>query len=140
MFDAEYTFTVRSERSSEFVRYPHAPGPGISQVLGLLLKRVTGERLNLWAEDKLWKKIGAQRDAFFYESNKQPDTCAFACFSARLRDYGRVALMMRNRGQLGGKRVVSESWVHYSTTPDTPYLMPKPPGTNGLPTAGYAYQ
>ena len=66
MFDAEYTFTVRSERSSEFVRYPHARGPGISQVLGLLLKRVTGERLNLWADDNLWKKTGAQRDVFFY--------------------------------------------------------------------------
>ena len=111
-----------------------------SQVLGLLLERVTGERLNLWAEDQLWKKIGAQRDAFFYESTKQPDTCAFACFNATLRDYGRVGLMMLNKGELGGTRVVSESWVHDSTTPDAPYLMPKPPGANGLPTTGYAYQ
>ena len=111
-----------------------------SQVLGLLLERVTGERLNLWTQDKLWKKIGAQRDAFFYESPKQADTCAFACFNATLRDYGRVGLMMLNKGQLGGKRVVSKSWVHYSTTPDASYLMPKPPGTNGLPTTGYAYQ
>jgi CubicO group peptidase (beta-lactamase class C family) len=111
-----------------------------SQVLGLLLERVTGERLNVWAEDQLWKKIGVQRDAFFYESTKQPDTCAFACFNATLRDYGRVGLMMLNKGQLGGDRVVSESWVHDSTTPDAPYLMPKPPGANGQPTTGYAYQ
>jgi CubicO group peptidase (beta-lactamase class C family) len=111
-----------------------------SQVLGLLLERAIGERLNVWAEDKLWKKIGAQRDAFFYESTKQPDTCAFACFNATLRDYGRVGLMMLNRGELGGTRVISESWVHDSTTPDAPYLMPKPPGANGLPTTGYAYQ
>lgn len=111
-----------------------------SQVLGLLLERVSGERLNLWAEDKLWKKIGAQRDAFFYESTKQPDTCAFACFNATLRDYGRVGLMMLNKGELGGTRVVYESWVHDSTTPDATYLMPKPPGANGQPTTGYAYQ
>jgi CubicO group peptidase (beta-lactamase class C family) len=111
-----------------------------SQVLGLLLEHVTGERLNVWAEDKLWKKIGAQRDAFFYESTKQPDTCAFACFNATLRDYGRVGLMMLNGGELGGRRVVSESWVHDSTTPDAPYLLPKPPGANGQPTTGYAYQ
>jgi CubicO group peptidase (beta-lactamase class C family) len=111
-----------------------------SQVLGLLLERVTGERLNIWAEDKLWKKIGAQRDAFFYESTKQPDTCAFACFNATLRDYGRVGLMMLHKGQLGGERVVSKSWVHDSTTPDAPFLMPKPPRANGQPTTGYAYQ
>jgi CubicO group peptidase (beta-lactamase class C family) len=111
-----------------------------SQVLGLLLERVTGERLNVWAEDELWKKIGAQRDAFFYESTKQPNTCAFACFNATVRDYGRVGLMMLNKGQLGGERVVSESWVHDSTTPDAPYLMPKPPGANGQPITGYAYQ
>lgn len=111
-----------------------------SQVLGLLLERVIGERLNVWAEDKLWEKIGAQRDAFFYESTKQPNTCAFACFNATLRDYGRIGLMMLNKGALGGARVVSESWVHDSTTPDAPYLMPKPPGASGQPTTGYAYQ
>lgn len=111
-----------------------------SQVLGLLLERVTGERLNIWAQDKLWKKIGAQHDAFFYESPKQPDTCAFACFNATLRDYGRVGLMMLNKGELGGTRVVSKSWVHDSTTPDAPFLMPKPPAANGEPSTGYAYQ
>ncbi len=35
-----------------------------TQVLGLLLEQVTGKRLNQYAEEKLWKKIGAQNDAF----------------------------------------------------------------------------
>jgi len=111
-----------------------------SQVLGLLLEQVTGEPLNRWAEDRVWKKLGAEQDAFFYESKKQPDTCAFACFNATLRDYGRVGLMMLNEGQLGGSRIVSESWVHDSTTPDAPYLLPQPPGANGWQANGYAYQ
>lgn len=111
-----------------------------SQALGLLLERVTGERLNVWASDKLWKKIGAQRDAFFYESPKQPDTCAFACFNATLRDYGRIGLMMLHKGELNGNRIVSESWVHDSTTPGAPFLMPKPSSPNGEPSTGYAYQ
>ena len=111
-----------------------------SQVLGLLLKRVTGEPLNRWAEEKLWKQVGAERDAFFYESKNQPNTCAFACFNATLRDYGRVGLMMMNKGVLGGIRIVSESWVRDSTTPDAAYLMPKPPRPNGNAAAGYAYQ
>ena len=65
-----------------------------TQVLGLLLEKVTGKRLNVYAQEKLWSKIGARSDAFFYESKKQPDTCAFPCFNATVRDYARVGLMM----------------------------------------------
>jgi len=111
-----------------------------SQVLGLLLEQVTGKPLNRWAGDKLWKKLGAQRDAFFYESKNQKNTCAFACFNATVRDYGRVGLMMMSKGALGGTRVVSESWAHDSTTPGAPYLMPMPTGPGGVPIHGYAYQ
>jgi CubicO group peptidase (beta-lactamase class C family) len=111
-----------------------------TQVLGLLLEQITGERLNQYAEEKLWKKIGAQSDAFFYQAQKQPDTCAFACFNATVRDYARVGLMMMRGGTLGNKRVLPPSWVHDSTTPDADYLRPKPPRPGGAPVQGYAYQ
>ncbi|HEV3483342.1 MAG TPA: serine hydrolase [Candidatus Acidoferrales bacterium] len=109
-----------------------------SQVLGLLLEKVTGKRLNEYTQEKLWKKIGAQSDAFFYESEKQPDTCAFACFNATARDYARVGLMMLQGGALVGKRVISTQWMHDSTTPDAPYLKPRTGGPEG--GYGYAYQ
>ncbi len=109
-----------------------------TQVLGLLLESVTGKRLNEYAQEKLWKKIGAQSDAFFYESKNQPDTCAFACFNATVRDYARVGLMMLGGGALGGRRVIATQWVHDATTPDAPYLAPKPGGPLG--GWGYAYQ
>jgi len=109
-----------------------------TQVLGLLLENVTHTRLNEYAQEKLWKKIGAQEDAFFYESKNQPDTCAFACFNAALRDYARFGLLMLDGGALGGQRVVSTQWVHDSATPDAPYLKPKLGGPEG--GYGYAYQ
>jgi CubicO group peptidase (beta-lactamase class C family) len=109
-----------------------------TQVLGLLLEKVTGKRLNQYAQEKLWRKIGAQSDAFFYESKRQPDTCAFACLNATVRDYARVGLMMLRGGTLGEERVVSSAWVHDSTTPDAPYLKPKPGSPEG--GDGYAYQ
>ena len=110
-----------------------------TQVLGLLLEKVTGKRLNEYAEEKLWKKIGAQSDAFFYESKMQPDTCAFACFNATARDYARVGLMMMRSGILGAERVVPESWVRESTTPGADFLEPGALGEMGGPE-GYAYQ
>lgn len=111
-----------------------------TQVLGLLLEQVTGKRLNQYAEEKLWKKIGAQSDAFFYRAQKQPDICAFACFNATVRDYARVGLMMMRGGTLGSNRVLPSSWAHDSTTPDADYLKPKPPDPHGASGQGYAYQ
>ena len=109
-----------------------------TQVLGLLLEKVTGKRLNIYAQEKLWNKIGVESDAFFYESKYQPNTCAFACFNATVRDYARVGLTMLQGGALGGRRVVSSAWVHDSVMPDAPYLKPKQGGPEG--GYGYAYQ
>ena len=85
-----------------------------TQVLGLLLEKVTGKPLNEYAHEKLWSKIGAQSD------------------------YARVGLMMLQGGALGNNPIVSKTWVHDSTTPDAQYLKPKPGGPEG--GYGYAYQ
>jgi CubicO group peptidase (beta-lactamase class C family) len=87
-----------------------------TQMLGLVLEKVTGTRLNQYAEEKLWKKIGTESDAFFYQSKNQPEICAFGCFNATLRDYGRFGLMAMRYGELGATRVVSEAWMRESTT------------------------
>jgi CubicO group peptidase (beta-lactamase class C family) len=87
-----------------------------TQMLGLVLEKATGKPLNKYAEEKLWKKIGAESDAFFYESKNQPEICAFGCFNATLRDYARFGLMAMNHGTLGSTRVVSEAWMRESTT------------------------
>lgn len=87
-----------------------------TQMLGLVLEKATGAPLHKYAEEKLWKKIGTESDAFFYESEHQPEICAFACFNATLRDYARFGLMAMNYGTLGGTKVVSEAWMRESTT------------------------
>jgi len=133
------------EKFAQSIRPTKAP-PGTkfeyqsinTQVLGLILEKVTGKRLNVYAQEKLWGKIGAESDAFFYESKKQPNTCAFACFNATVRDYARVGLMMLQGGALGKHRVVSTAWVKDSSRPDASYLKPQSGGSEG--GYGYAYQ
>src|SRR5262245_58342554 len=88
-----------------------------TQVLGEILERRTGMRMATYAEDRLWKKLGAESDAFLFESEKLGSTCAFACFNATARDYARFALMAMNRGKIGDTRIVSETWMRDSTTP-----------------------
>jgi CubicO group peptidase (beta-lactamase class C family) len=111
-----------------------------TQVLGLLLEQATGKPLNEYMQEKLWTKIGPQSDAFFYRGKKQPDICAAGCLNVALRDYGRFGLMVMNGGILGGQRVVPESWIRESSTPDADFLKPKPESSNDHENFGYGYQ
>ena len=88
-----------------------------TQMLTEILEKVTGTRLADYAEDKLWKKLGAESDAFIFQSDKLPQSCGFACFNATAHDYARFALMAMNYGTLGGSRIVSDKWMRDSTTP-----------------------
>ncbi len=110
-----------------------------TQILGQVLEKATGVPLNKYAEEKLWKKIGAQSDAFTYESEKQPEICAFGCFNATLRDYARFGLMAMHSGELGGKRIVSEAWMRESLTAP-PFNRPRIDEKTGRPATGYGYQ
>ena len=47
---------------------------------------------------------------------------------------------MLGRGSIGGRRVVSESWVAQSTTADADYLRPRPAGPGSPPRYGYGFQ
>jgi len=107
-----------------------------TEVLGLLLEKVTGTPLHAYIEDRLWKKIGPQSDAFLYRGKKQADECAFGCFNATLRDYARFGLMAMSGGKLNGERVVSEAWIRESTKPSAKFLEPSAANDN----LGYAYQ
>jgi hypothetical protein len=110
-----------------------------TQILAEILEKVTGTPLNKYAEQRLWKKIGAQSDAFIYQSEKQPEICAFGCFNATLRDYARIGLMAMHSGELGGQRVVGEAWMRESTTAPS-FNVPHMDENTGRPVTGYGYQ
>jgi CubicO group peptidase (beta-lactamase class C family) len=87
-----------------------------TQVLSEVLAATVGMPVHKYAEEKLWKKIGAQSDAFIFQSAKQPETCGFGCFNATARDWARFGLMAMNYGEIGGTRIVDEQWMRDSTT------------------------
>jgi CubicO group peptidase (beta-lactamase class C family) len=103
-----------------------------TEVLGLIIEKVSGMRLNEYMTKKMWNKIGADSDAFIFRAKKQPDQGAYGCFCATLRDYGRFGLMMMNGGTIGNNRIVSSSWISEATTPHHYSVKPPPP-------AGYGY-
>jgi len=114
-----------------------------TEVLGLAIENATKTPLNQYLQEKIWSKIGAESDAFLFRAKAQPDQCAFGCFNATARDYGRFGLMIMNGGTLGETRVVGSSWVNDATTP-VKYAVPPPSSDYGyqwwIPSNSQAFQ
>jgi len=109
-------------------------------VLGMLVRRVTGESLAEMLSQRIWQPLGMESDATWLTDHPGPGAleAGYCCINARLRDYGRFGLLFLNQGKAGGRQVVPSWWVARATTPQSPpvqwgHLFPDDPG-------GYGYQ
>ncbi|WP_421917008.1 serine hydrolase domain-containing protein [Mesorhizobium sp.] len=109
-----------------------------TQVLGMLLTRVTGRPIHDYVGEKLWHPLGMEAEGFWLLDDHGMEM-AYAGLNATARDYARIGELFRNRGQWHGRQIVPAAWVKASVTPDAPHLMP---GESGLSDSlfGYGYQ
>jgi CubicO group peptidase (beta-lactamase class C family) len=109
-------------------------------VLGMLIRRVTGERLADLLSERIWQPLGMESDATWLTDRSGPSAleAAYCCINATLRDYGRFGLLFLNRGREGERQVVPASWVEQATTPQSSAVQYGRlfPGT----PSGYGYQ
>jgi CubicO group peptidase (beta-lactamase class C family) len=82
-----------------------------TEVLGLVVEAATGQRLTTYASERLWKPMGAEADAT-WSTDLKGNVLGFCCFSARLRDWARLGLLLANDG--GG--VIPADWVIEATS------------------------
>ncbi len=109
-----------------------------TQVLGMLLVRVTGRSLAAYTEEKLWQPMQMEHDAYWITDEPGMEL-AFGGLNATLRDYARFGEMVRNGGRWNGKQIVPEAWVRASTVPGKPHLQPgEQLGSESI--FGYGYQ
>jgi CubicO group peptidase (beta-lactamase class C family) len=109
-----------------------------TQVLGMLLTRITGMTLSAFTEQKIWKPLQMEQDAYWITDEPGMEL-AFGGLNATLRDYARFGELYRNGGRYRGEQVVPAAWVRTSTHPSKPHLQPgRQRGSDS--TFGYGYQ
>jgi CubicO group peptidase (beta-lactamase class C family) len=82
----------------------------LTDVLAWAAVAATGTRFPDLFADRIWSRIGAERDAeIIVDAAGFP--AAEGGFSATLRDLARFGLMHLQRGEIGGRRVVPAAWV-----------------------------
>ena len=84
---------------------------GETQLLAFVLEAATGETLSRYAEEKLWKPMQAERDAYWLLDKEGGDEKAFCCFHTTARDVARFGRLMLHRGNWNGKQLVSQAYM-----------------------------
>jgi CubicO group peptidase (beta-lactamase class C family) len=95
-------------------------------VLALVLRGAVGGDLSEYTSRVLWQPMGAESDAYW---NIDPlgNEVGYCCFSATLRDWARLGLLLADGGARDGKQIIPAAWVKAATSPQAPYT-------------GYGYQ
>ncbi|MDX1736526.1 MAG: serine hydrolase domain-containing protein, partial [Halioglobus sp.] len=109
-----------------------------TQLLGILLVRVTGESLTDYTTSRLWHPLGMQHKGL-WTLDEQGIELAMGGLAASARDYAKLGLLYLNDGKRGDKRVLPAGWARASVTPDEPHLMPGDNPQSSNPS-GYQYQ
>ncbi|MEI6641752.1 MAG: serine hydrolase [Novosphingobium sp.] len=87
-------------------------------VLGWILERATGEKLEAYTASRLWGPLGAETDAFWMADGPPGTGRALngMGYNAVLRDFARLGQLMLDGGKANGKQVVPAGWVGQMTT------------------------
>ena len=84
-----------------------------TQLLGLIVQKITGQRLADAFSERVWKKVGADFNATWNVDRVGGHEKAFCCFNATARDYARVGLALMT----GEPKIASTSWKARLSTP-----------------------
>jgi CubicO group peptidase (beta-lactamase class C family) len=110
-----------------------------AQVLGWVLEAATGMSLARYATERLWNRIGADRDAYYWLTRGQPRTAlAAGSLNASARDVARLGLLMAHDGEMNGRQIVPRDWVRRSRGSARPHLAVGALGASGYDHYGYA--
>ncbi|MGD8349556.1 MAG: serine hydrolase [Gammaproteobacteria bacterium] len=106
-----------------------------TDVVAWVLERAADRSLAELTSEFIWKRIGAEHDAFF-TVDRAATALADGGFNATLRDYARFGLMMQNDGRVDGSEVVPASWVEACANGDRSLF--GPPHTDACPDGAYS--
>lgn len=84
-----------------------------TQMLGLVVQKITGQKLADAFSERVWQKVGADFNATWNVDKIGGHEKAFCCFNATARDYARVGLALMT----GEPKIASTSWKARLSTP-----------------------
>lgn len=88
-----------------------------TQMLGMIIKKVTGMKVADYFSKNVWQKVGAEFPATWNVDRIGGTEKTFCCFNASARDYARVGMAILNGGYAGSTQIISREWLDRMKTP-----------------------
>ena len=87
-----------------------------SELLGMVLEQVYGQRYSTLLQDKLWLPMGGERARVHTD---QPGGRAYTscCLAAPAMDWARIGMLLLGKGEVNGRRIISADWIEQMITP-----------------------
>lgn len=79
---------------------------GNSQLLGYVLEKATGKSVAEYTQEKIWKRIGTEHEAYWSLDKENGDEKAFCCLYATARDFGRLGKLILQNGRYNNAQVI----------------------------------
>lgn len=95
----------------------HSYKSGDSQLLGLILEKVTGKPLSDYASEKLWQPVGAEHPALWSTDHEKGHEKAYCCFNSNTRDFARIGKLMLDSGKWKGTAIIDSAYFAQSIKP-----------------------
>ena len=109
-----------------------------THVLGMILVKATGKSLTKYLQEKLWKPLGAEFNAYWIADATGMEM-ALGGLNACLRDYAKIGRMYLNKGNWNGKQIIPADWFEASTSSTEEHLQPDSENSSDR-GIGYGYQ
>lgn len=106
-----------------------------TQLLSMIIEKITGKTLSEFASEKLWKPLGAEYPALWSIDHANGIEKAYCCFNSTATDFARIGQMVLDSGQFNNQQIVSKAYLKQSTT-SANWLK----GEDGNPLDYYGYQ
>lgn len=81
---------------------------GNSQLLGFIIEKATGKSVTEYTQEKIWKQIGTEHEAYWSLDKENGDEKSFCCIYATARDFGRLGKLILQNGKWNQKQIVPE--------------------------------
>ena len=91
-----------------------------TMLLGLLIERASGQKLQDYFQEKLWKAINTEQNATWnVDSKKRKHLLTSAGLNATTVDFAKLGRLYLYKGILSGKTIIDSEWINTVTNADT---------------------
>jgi len=106
---------------------------GISVLIGKIIREITGQRIEKFAEKTLFRDLGISE--YYWKVTPKGEIDTEGGLYLKSEDFAKLGTLFLNNGIFNGKEVVNKKWIEASVSPKAKNLWPE-----GSVNVGYGYQ